>query len=142
MFKTLFFFILLVSTFHGNSQEIIKATSQGWAGGVCCVSGTNYSVTFLLKDTPKTIEIEGVYLQNTDKLYSTLSHPLVQKDGTYYTVNFPTRFDENDRYLEKEIKPIVTKNFDGKALILLKIDKKTVEIVVTEFESMGFLAYP
>lgn len=142
MFRALFFFVLLLSAFHGKCQEIIKATSQGWAGGVCCVSGTNYSVTFLLKDTPKTIEVDGVYLQNTGKLYCTLSHPLVQKEGTYYTVNFPTRFDENDRYIEKEITVVERRAFEGKALILLTVDKKAVEIIVNEFEYLDFLAYP
>ena len=126
-----------------SSQTILKATSQGWVGGVCCVSGTNYSVVFELPTSVRSIEVDSVYLQTFGWVPSTL-HPEYKVENTRrVNLNFEIRRDKHSPYMFNEVldHPI-TRNFEGAALIVLKVNGKRIEKTISSFEELGFLAYP
>ena len=146
MFQTLIVIVFFTSCAPG--QEVMQATRQGWAGGVCCVSGVNYNVTVLLRNqSPETIEVEKIYLQGQVAMEGTVQSKGELKEGTVCTITFGTRRDETRdiRIMpidHKEIKNNNTRQFEGAALLVLKINGKSMEVVVSEFEEMPYLAYP
>lgn len=143
--KSLIFIFSILAAQQLYSQTIVKATVQGWAGGVYCVSGSNYSATILLATSPKEISVNGVYLQNSGKMEGTIVSENETPDGMFINVKFGTRVDEYDAYdnINKEkIVPIEYKSFEGAAFIELNIDGTTVDVIVEQFEMLEFLAYP
>lgn len=138
---TALFLIFLSSSSIG--QTILKATKQDWAGGVCCISGTNYSLVFNLPKSVKTLEVDSVYLQTYGWVPSTL-HPeyLVDKQRRV-NLSFSLRRDENSPYLYNEVLEQPNfRRFDGAALIILKVNGKRVEKTIASFEELMFLVYP
>lgn len=135
--------ILSILSFSSFGQTVLKATSQGWAGGVCCVSGTNYSVVFELPKSIKKFEVDSVYLQTYGWIPSTLYPEYSVENERRINLSFGIRQDENSPYLYNEVleKPII-RNFEGAALIILKVNGKQVEKTISSFEELMFLAYP
>ena len=130
------------------AQEVTQATRQGWAGGVCCVSGVNYTVTVLLKhQEPKTVEVEKIYLQGQHGMEGTVQSTGALPEGTRCTITFGTRRDETRdiRIMPidpNELRQPDMRQFEGQALLILKVDGKPMEVIVTEFQEMPYLAYP
>lgn len=143
--KSIIFVLSILAVQQLHSQTVVKATLQGWAGGVCCVSGSNYSATILLPSSPKEISVNGVYLQNSGKMEGTIVSKIETPDGMFITVNFGTRVDDNDAYdyiRKEQIVSIEYKSFEGAAFIELNVDGMVVGVIVEEFEMLEFLAYP
>lgn len=45
-----------------QSIKVISATSQGWAGGVCCRTGINYHIQLQISDKRKTIKLDSLWM--------------------------------------------------------------------------------
>lgn len=144
--------LLLVLTFASNAQEVVKATSQGWAGGVCCVSGTNYAVTFKSSSGPDAYKIEEIWLSNQAR---PLSGTLAQATKGEVIVNFGITRDETynheilppddikvDEEATRHDALLQKPDFKGVALIVLKKNGKKMKVIVEKFEELPFLAYP
>lgn len=143
--KLLSFLFCIFLTVQVNAQIVVKATSQGWAGGACCVSGTNYVVTLLLDAEPKDFRVEGVYLQGSGKMEATnVIHSTSIDYKVFYTIHFGNVFNNNEypEMTKQKIEVIERRKFEGKALIALKINGKSIDVIVEEFEMLEFLAYP
>lgn len=140
-----FIFVSLIVFFAQFSiaQTVLTATSQGWVGGVCCVSGINYNVVFDLPNSVKTFEVDSVFVQNIGWMSSTLY--LVNKDDSARKMNVFFQFgtgEMDNEYVEKIKERPKNLNFEGAALLVLKINGKRVEKIITSFEQLQFLAYP
>lgn len=130
--------------FTANGQTLVKATSQGWAGGVCCISGTNYTATLLFAKEPTTITVEGVYLQNTGKIEASIVKQVTGEIGTYYLIQFGNTINHTEypEMTKQKIEVTERRNFEGNALIVLIINGKPTDVIIEEFEQLMFLAYP
>jgi hypothetical protein len=146
-------------TIHCFSQDfkLIKATSQHWAGGVCCRYGINYVIQIETKSdkfNPDTAWINGNYYPldfsvrpyplNTKK-YDSLKH--------IYVFSFTVRESHDDAphpYFNNNIpkvdsaaiKAAPKKEFKGAALITYQKKKKQCTFVIKEFKVLPNLAYP
>lgn len=143
----IFTFILFFSS-QAFSQKIIKATSQGWSGGVCCASGTNYIVILEMNNTPYSIEIDKIYLQGNGELAGSIQPFANDTLNNSYLINFgisnnyePYKMEDYDL---KEIKKDddTIPEFDGTALIILLADGIRIPITVENFEILMPIPYP
>ncbi|MFT5858306.1 MAG: hypothetical protein ACI865_000392 [Flavobacteriaceae bacterium] len=143
----LIFILLLKSSI---SQEVIKATRQNWAGGVCCVSGTNFHVTLKIRQKLSDISIEDVWLQQDEPLVGSILKDPTSKNTYHISFGFSrneiAEFDHLGAISEpKKDQSDVTKirpEFKAKALIILVVSGKKIEILIEEFETLSMLAYP
>lgn len=143
MNRVIVVFFLSFLSFSSFGQTVVKSTSQRWAGGVCCVTGTNYSVVFELPTSVKSIEVDSVYLQTFGWVPSTLYPEYSVENKRRVNLNFAIRRDENSPYMHNEvIEQPITRNFEGAALIVLKVNGKRIEKTISSFEELRFLAYP
>lgn len=145
MYKTLFSILISLAVNPAYNQTVVKATSQGWAGGMCCASGTNYAVTLLLDTEPKDFRVEGIYLQGSGKMGATnVIHTISMENKIIYSIHFGNVFNNNEypEMTKEKIEVIEQRKFDGKALIELNINGKSINVIVEEFEMLEFLAYP
>lgn len=135
--------ILSILSFSSVGQTVLKATSQGWAGGVCCVSGTNYSVVFELSKSIKKFEVDSVYVKAYGWAPITLHSEYSVDNKRRINVSFESRRNEYDPYLyDRAVLIPFIRNFEGEALIILKVNGKRVDKTISSFEELMFLAYP
>lgn len=137
LFTTLFLFPFLS---FGQLPTVSKATSQGWAGGACCVSGTNYSITIsgseeILKD----FKVNSVCIGGNKFDTSMVTVNAYTKENIKYIIlsmgivnsEYPRDFkiiDKTPPCPDNEV------NFNGcKSSYTLQIDK---------VEELMFVAYP
>lgn len=139
-----FTFLISSFLFSANGQTVVKATEQGWAGGVCCRSGTNYTATLLFAKEPTTISVDGVFLQNGGKMEATIVQVTPLTKETYYMIHFGTSHNQNEypEMTKQKIEVTERRNFEGKALIVLIINGKPKDVIIEDFEQLKFLAYP
>lgn len=115
----------------------ITGTRQDWAGGVCCSSGTNYS----LKVTSTELDlsdfaIDSIYLDE-NVFYQNIQ---VSKGKNFIQINFGLYFNHNqkDFFIEEKI---IQKPKKNNVLILCKGNQK-FELKITELKELEYLAYP
>ncbi|MFT5777536.1 MAG: hypothetical protein ACI837_000472 [Crocinitomicaceae bacterium] len=144
---------LLFISFLGTSfgQKVTKATSQTWAGGVCCSWGTNYAVEIKLKKPTDEMKIVEVWLNGGGKLIGSIYKNPTAK--SLYTVTFELSqnynpydgSDEIDKLLIEEIKEvdlITAPKYIGAALLVLELNGKRKELEIDSFEALQMIAYP
>lgn len=138
-------FIIVSSLAYG--QKVTKATSQRWAGGVCCRSGVSYVVTLSLEKPTKNVELYSVYLRGYGWIKGGMYSPA--GDDQHFQVSFGTYRDDSEIIDTYRIQPIKVEKkeeadlvFNGEALIVLKVNGKDVKIEVDRFEALPHLAYP
>jgi len=146
MMKTLLTLLICSISLLGSSQKIIEATSQGWAGGVCCVTGTDYRVQISIKNV-KDWTIQETWLKGKSEplngQYFDLPNLKNQAEIFFNTSKngaLEIKLDKEEKEEKKE--KIRKPSFEGAALIILKNEDKTVRIEVEKFEILQFLAYP
>jgi len=125
-----------------NAQTITKATSQSWAGGVCCATGTNYVVDIELVNKPENIEIQEIILAGYGPISGNLWPPMEQ-DQKKISITFNT--SNNVHHVIYDSYPDIKKSddeIDCAALIVLRIDGKLSEMRVESFEALMYIAYP
>lgn len=63
--KTIFSILLSLAFFSilkSQTFTVISATSQEWAGGVCCSSGTNYQISISCENTDEKITFDTLWI--------------------------------------------------------------------------------
>lgn len=149
--------ILLFFTFslsyYSQTITIVSATEQGWAGGVCCATGTNYQINIKVSGAGKKFRLETLWIgQSYFALVETNGYTLVKSERAgdlYFTLNAGFREDRGDYILdlEKEKKVpstiIQAPKYHGAACIVFTDNKKQKQIMeIQSFKELGFLAYP
>lgn len=140
---TLLLFLSIGSIVFG--QTVVKATSQSWAGGVCCRTGTNFSVSIQVENGCKSIGLKEIWLKG-EGLLTGIIYPLapIEKNGQV-NITFRVSYDSNNYEIIRESienRDEGMPEFEGDALILMIMDNKEYQIIVKEFESLPYLAYP
>ena len=127
---------------RANSQKIIQATTFAWAGGQCCVTGNDYTVTIEIKG--KFDKIEGVQfiLKKGGNVYGRIYPVSYHNDITIFQVFMRTSIDHNEIRITEEILPSEDYLIIGQAFIQLKMDNDLYEIIVPEFLQLAPVAYP
>lgn len=148
----LFLFVILFSNLNLKSQtfKVHSATSQDWAGGVCCASGTNYQIVLVTDRTEEKIRIDSLWIGqklfalNDKDGYSVVCNKNSEK--TFYTINVGV---STNRYGDYEIDPIDDKKtiekapkYSGAGLLIYHINKKRMVIEILSFKELPYLAYP
>src|SRR5690606_20548210 len=95
----------------------------------------------------ETIEVEKIYLQGQSAMEGFVQSTGEAEDGKRCTITFGTRRDETRdiRIMPidpKEITRADTRQFEGTALLILRVNDQLTEVIVREFEEMPYLAYP
>ena len=143
MLRLIYFLAFIgLMTPMANAQKIIQATTFKWAGGQCCVSGQDYTVT--LEIPGKLEEIEGVQfiLKNEGNVYGRVYPVSYHDEITVFQVFMRTRVDQNEIIIKDEIIPVEEFKFAGEAFIQLKSNNKLYEIIVPKFVQLEHVAYP
>ena len=147
-------FVLILCTFWKShrAQEftVTKATSQGWAGGVCCRTGVNYHINFSTSDTVAKFDLDTLWIGERffllDKKQNNPATITLKNGKKIISISVGTSCDErNDYLIEKKIeekKPKAPK-YAGVACVIYRDKKNAVKhFVVEKFEALMFLAYP
>lgn len=136
--------ILFLGSFFLYGQTISNASSQGWAGGICCVYGTNYIVDFEIHEPVSQVELEKIYLVGYDNVSGSIVQ-ILQEDGVaQYKISFGVSTNAYSITTEQSdvYTPTEQPEFDGSALILLTFDGKARELLIKEFTELPAIAYP
>jgi len=124
------------------AQTITEATTFKWAGGQCCVTGQDYTITIQMPG--KIEEIEGIQfiLKNNGSVYGRVYPVSYHKDTTVFQVFMRTQVDQNEIEILKEIDSSREYEFNGEAFVEVKIDGKLYQLIVPEFVKLKSIAYP
>ena len=143
MMKAILITILCLIAHFGSAQRIVDAKATSWAGGVCCVYGTNYVVQMELHRSSD-FTLDKIWLQSRpDPIYGRIQR---MNDSI---VNIYFEFSENrgdldfvDNEIELSTVREVNPEFLGEALIVLVNPIKEIRCGVDKFAQMPMIAYP
>lgn len=153
--KTVFSILLLFfacSSFKSQTFVINSATSQDWAGGVCCSSGTNYQISLSTENTDKKIRFDSLWIGqkafalNEKDGYSVVCNRNAEK--TSYTIHAGISYNrhgdyDSDKIIEVEKKPIEkAPSYSGVALIIYHVNKERKVLEIASIKELPYLAYP
>lgn len=48
---------------HSQQIKVISATSQGWAGGVCCRTGINYNIQLRILNPKHSLKLDSLWME-------------------------------------------------------------------------------
>ncbi len=159
--KKIIFVIAIFCIMNGDATaqriKLITATSQHWAGGVCCRYGANYNFVIQTKMnniTPDTVWVNGIFYpiifsddgqsRNAHK-FDSLTHL-----HTYIFTAAEFHDDAKNSFLNQNkeskdstaIKPVPIKEFKGAAMITFQYKGKQCSFVVKDFTKLTNLMYP
>lgn len=143
MNKTILLLLLTTSILSSNAQpKFVKATSQGWAGGMCCRQGTNYVIT--ISGTKKELEklkVTSVCIGNMkfDSPHTTISNYNNDLNASLI-INCNYSYDSHEEDLNNEPQTVPEKC--DELCVIYKTPKKKGKILITNVEALGFIAYP
>jgi len=154
--KTIFsILLLLIACKNIKSQTITvnSATSQEWAGGVCCTTGTNYQIQLKVTGVEKKFKLDTLWIgMNYFVLDETNGYSVIKNERNgelYYTLNagISQNRDERDYDIKEEIKkvkkPVTSPKYSGSACIVYSDNnKKKTLIEIVSFKELPYLAYP
>jgi hypothetical protein len=136
-----------VNISYSQHIRLKEATRQGWAGGVCCVHGTNFSFSFLVSK-------KGRSSFSLDTLWTDgYCHPIAGIDQKMKfekdtTIHLYPKISFNDAYIYYPDKDISLNKqcydpLKHGCLLIYRIDKKRYEMDLTPYvKELMFIAYP
>ena len=135
---------------HAQEFALMRATSQGWSGGVCCRTGVNYNISFSTKDTLTKFELDTLWIEDNffllNKKQNNPTTVTLKNGKKIISVWAGTSHDErNDYLIENKIveKKLKAPKFQGAACIIYHDKKNKVKyFIVEKFEELVPLAYP
>ncbi len=138
------FIIIITIIISGNlfaQPKFVKATSQGWAGGMCCRTGTDYAITISgTKKELESLKIKSVCIGGM-KFESPRTTLISTKTGTSFSllINCGYSYDSAE-----ENQSLIQKKPDSCNENCISYNKKLKEIKlkITEVEALEFIAYP
>ena len=143
--KSFLLFFFLLFSYKGYTQNFkVTATSQGWAGGICCRSGVNYNVTVSTgKLNIDSVKVLSVCVDTKRFTSSTLT---VNKSKNSFTVSFGYSVDG-----KKEIGDIDETDKTNKSdnykpcdenLIIFKLNGEIFSLNIEQIIQLEYIAYP
>lgn len=140
--KSVLAICLFLITIHSFSQEITaSATRQHWSGGVCCVTGTKY-----------TVAIRGSleYLNNCEFIAVIIDgnefpiNKKIDKKGELeiYHYQFNITYDNTQERILDEQLTVLDKSLVKENYLLIHYNNQDVKIPITNIEELFYLAYP
>lgn len=72
--KTLFYLFIFLPLI--NSAQIVNVNKEDWAGGICCSSGTNYSISIIIDPRVNdcfesvTLKVDNILIDLDEKQFS------------------------------------------------------------------------
>jgi hypothetical protein len=138
------FFLLsfiLLSSFSLSQPISVKATRQHWAGGVCCTTGSNYTVSiFGSLDSLNKSEIKYVMIDGNEFIVNQV--PNKKNELRVFHFNFGISYDHRNEeiHLEK-IKEVDHTKVKENYLVII-YNKQEMKIPITNIEELFYLAYP
>ncbi|HYG53451.1 MAG TPA: hypothetical protein VD905_21330 [Flavobacteriales bacterium] len=136
--------LALLLSLNGFCQlPTIKATSQGWAGGVCCRTGTDYHITLTgKKGTLDNFKVTSVCISGLQFSSDQIRVSSVT-NGTETTVHLNmgvTRNEAEDR--PDKIKEEVQQPACTDMQVNYSTGKKRQTLIIGQVEALPFIAYP
>lgn len=143
----------VLSVFVTQSQEVVNATRLRWASGPCCSRGTSYAVYLCLdRQHIGTVEVEKVYLPGTSAVEGEVRLDYAQYGGVTYAITFGIAHDDRnndwpypERMPSTHVEVVEEKDireFQGEALLILRINGRLTEVPVMEFAELPSIARP
>lgn len=140
--KTLLSLLLFLLANTSFSQKITAtATRQEWAGGVCCVTGTNYVITIKGSvDSLNNSEFHEAYIDG----YEFSINKQKDKDNTYTILhyNFSHSIDKRREIYDEEIIEIKKESFTQDNYIVITYNGERLKIPIEPITDLMYLAYP
>jgi hypothetical protein len=151
--KTIYSILMAISFCSSLQSQTItlnNATSQGWAGGMCCATGTRYQISITVDSTDKKFRLDTLWIgQQFFALDKTDGYTVIANhtDGkSAYTINVgisSNHYREDDIDLKKEIISIVKAPiYTGEACLVYHTNKMRKQFEIKEFKELPYLAYP
>lgn len=154
--KTIFSILLLFIACQNLKSQTITvnfATSQDWAGGVCCSSGTNFQINLKVTEAEKMFKLDTLWIDGKHfVLDETNGYSVVKSERNgelYFTLNAGISENRYERHynLEKEIKevkkPVKVPKYSGSACIVYTDNNKKKNLIeIATFKELPYLAYP
>ncbi len=146
--------ILIVISFYSSLQAqtitLNNATSQDWAGGMCCATGTRYQISLIVDLPDKKFKLDTLWigqqffaLDKTDGYTVIANHT---EGKTAYTINVgisSNHYREDHIDLKKEIILVVKAPiYSGEACLVYHSNKIRKQFEIKEFKELPYLAYP
>jgi len=152
--KKQIFILSLFLIFLGCYAQKIKlneANVQHWTGGVCCISGDNYTIQLEIADTLNFIVIDTIwignkfYIENGDKQFT--AEKLISEGKTIYNIKVSESTNtKNKGYPEMEVvekqSSTYPPNYNGQACVYYYLKNKRQIIEIDSFIQLPRLAYP
>lgn len=125
---------------NAQSINLIHATSQGWAGGVCCRQGENYNIQLkiVLGKTP--VVLDSLWLKGYCMSIAKYNPKKVRQDETVY-VTIMENIVTDDYYIDPEIK-CYDPNKVGVSFTYYIRGKKKLMDITPYIKELEFIAYP
>lgn len=140
--KTVLLFLLLSINFIAQSQ-IIKATAtrQHWAGGVCCVTGTNYVITITGSiDSLNNSEFHQAYIDGNE--FSINKEKDTKNTYTILRFNFGISKNHYRENIKDDIEEIKKESFIKENFVSITYNGQSLKIPIEPITELFYLAYP
>lgn len=136
--------ILMLLAMIGSSSfaQKVSGTSQSWAGGICCSSGTNYTITIVFPDEidAKCVDIDSLHLEGN--VFCGDSWRAQLTDSTI-TLSFSKSYHRYDNYIDPElITNPAKKRVISDESIYYRHKRKSYTLAITNMLELPYLAYP
>ncbi len=140
--KTFLTYCLFLLSINSFSQEIsATATRQRWAGGVCCVTGTNYVITIRGSlDSLNNAEFHEVYIDGHEFSINKKK----DKDNTYTILhyNFSHSINRQREIYDEKIIEINKDSIIQENHIVITYNGQRLKIPIESITELMYLAYP
>ena len=137
-----FVFLSLILFYFQSFSQKVSGTSQDWAGGVCCSSGTNYSITIIFPEEidAKCVDIDSLHLNGA--LFCGNSWRAFITDSSI-TLSFGKSYHRYDNYIDPELINNPLKNYSiTDNNIYYRYKRKEYVLAIENMVELPYLAYP
>jgi hypothetical protein len=151
--KTIYSILVAISfctSLQAQTITLNNATSQDWAGGVCCATGTRYQISLIVDSPDKKFKLDTLWIgqqffvMNQNDGYTVVTN---QTEGkTAYTIHVgisSNHYKEEYIDLKKEITFVVKAPiYSGEACLVYHSNKTRKQFEIEAFKELPYLAYP
>lgn len=128
---------------QAQSVKVIRATSQGWAGGICCKHGVKYVINLKVIRSKQPITLDTLWLEGFARDMSDQNKKKLNRKDTL-SIQISDGISYDDGLINIDKNPDVF--YDGTktgVILVYRINNKRMELNISPFiEDLGFLAYP
>lgn len=140
--KSILSIFLLVFTINASAQLVnVKATRQQWAGGICCVTGTNYTISISGGlDTLNKMEFKSVIIDNQEFIINKVVEDTNQDKIFHFS------FSVSNNHHREEILDIKIEKIEDVVIqpnsFNFIYQGQVMSLEINNIEELMYLAYP